>query len=102
MKFGEDKLFFIDLISKIQNITMSTIPAYHVNRYDENQSLVKEASVLDKAYLNVNITKRICNMDICEYLKKMMVFRWVEVDFIDCVLDRKTCEWSGRVVNTVH
>ncbi|TGT92618.1 glycosyltransferase family 2 protein, partial [bacterium M00.F.Ca.ET.163.01.1.1] len=69
MKFGEDKLFFIDLISKIQNITMSTIPAYHVNRYDENQSLVKETSVVDKAYLNVNITKRICNMDISESLK---------------------------------
>ncbi|MBZ8173179.1 glycosyltransferase family 2 protein [Staphylococcus cohnii] len=90
MKFGEDKLFFIDLISKIQNITMSTIPAYHVNRYDENQSLVKETSVVDKAYLNVNITKRICNMDISESLKKMMLSRMVEVDFFRRLLHTKT------------
>lgn len=90
MKFGEDKLFFIDLISKIQNITMSTIPAYHVNRYDENQSLVKETSVVDKAYLNVNITKRICNMDISESLKKMMLSRMVEVDFLEgCCIQKR-------------
>ena len=90
MKFGEDKLFFIDLISKIQNITMSTIPVYHVNRYDENQSLVKETSVVDKAYLNVDITKRICKMNISESLKKMMLSRMVEVDFFRRLLHTKT------------
>jgi len=90
MKFGEDKLFFIDLISKIQNITMSTTPVYHVNRYDENQSLVKETSVIDKAYLNVIITKRICAMDISESLKKMMLSRMVEVDFFRRLLHTKT------------
>jgi hypothetical protein len=36
MKYGEDKLFFFQLFGKVDDITMSTIPMYHVNRYDEN------------------------------------------------------------------
>lgn len=90
MKFGEDKLFFIELISKINNITMSTIPVYHVNRYDENVSLVKETSVLDKAYLNKAITNRICEMDIPLPLKKLALARMVEVDFFRRFLHTKT------------
>ena len=30
---------------------MSTIPMYHVNRYDENKSLVQQTSMLDKSKL---------------------------------------------------
>ena len=90
MKFGEDKLFFIELISKISNITMSTIPVYHVNRYDENVSLVKETSVLDKAYLNKEITRRICKADIPLPLKKLALSRMVEVDFFRRFLHTKT------------
>jgi len=90
MKFGEDKLFFIELISKIKNITMSTIPVYHVNRYDENISLVKETSVLDKAYLNQNITDRICKMDIPLALKELALSRMIEVDFFRRLLHTKT------------
>lgn len=36
---------------------MSVAPMYHVNRYDENESLVKQTSMLDKAQLNLEITK---------------------------------------------
>lgn len=90
MKFGEDKLFFIELISKIKDITMSTIPVYHVNRYDENISLVKETSVLDKAYLNQNITDRICKMDIPLALKELALSRMIEVDFFRRLLHTKT------------
>src|SRR5699024_12259147 len=56
----------------------------------ENQSLVKETSVVDKAYLNVDITKRICKMNISESLKKMMLSRMVEVDFFRRLLHTKT------------
>ena len=34
---------------------MSTIPMYHVNRYDENKSLVQQSSMLDKANLNLEV-----------------------------------------------
>jgi hypothetical protein len=42
-----DKLFFFQLFGKVDDITMSTIPMYHVNRYDENKSLVQQSSMLD-------------------------------------------------------
>lgn len=90
MKFGEDKLFFTQLISKVENITMSTLPMYHVNRLDENLSLVQETSVLDKGYINKGITERICEMDIPLSLKEMALSRMIEVDFFRRLLHTKT------------
>ncbi|HJF68803.1 MAG TPA: glycosyltransferase family 2 protein [Staphylococcus kloosii] len=90
MKFGEDKLFFTELMSKVSNITMSTVPVYHVNRYVENVSLVKETSVLDKAYINKDIVQKICDMDIPTYLMKMALSRMVEVDFFRRFFHTKT------------
>ena len=46
MKYGEDKLFFFQLFSKVEKITMSTKPMYHVNRYDENKSLVQQTILI--------------------------------------------------------
>lgn len=90
MKFGEDKLFFVELISKVNYVTMSTIPIYHVNRYDENISLVKETSVIEKGYLNQKITKMICEMDISLTLKKRALSRMVELDFFRRFFQTKT------------
>ncbi|UDI77096.1 glycosyltransferase family 2 protein [Staphylococcus taiwanensis] len=81
MKYGEDKLFFIELYSKVNNITMSVTPMYHVNRYDANESLIQQTSVLDKAYLNLDVLKRVCDMNISPSLEKMIMARVVEMDF---------------------
>nr|WP_263314599.1 glycosyltransferase family 2 protein [Mammaliicoccus sp. Marseille-Q6498] len=96
MKYGEDKLFFIALIAKSKNITMSTIPFYHVNRFDENASLIKETSVIEKAIINKDITKRICNMNIPEVEKKLALSRMVEVDFFRRFLHTKTFLKSNK------
>ncbi|RIO92871.1 glycosyltransferase family 2 protein [Staphylococcus haemolyticus] len=90
MKYGEDKLFFFQLFSKVENITMSTKPMYHVNRYDENKSLVQQTSMLDKASLNLAILDRTCRMDMPTQLKHMALSRMVEVDFISRFLRTKT------------
>ncbi|MCI2773969.1 DUF5776 domain-containing protein [Staphylococcus petrasii] len=90
MKYGEDKLFFVELYSKVNDITMSVAPMYHVNRYDENESLVKQTSMLDKAQLNLEITRRICNMEMDSSLKEMIMSRIVEIDFISRFLRTKT------------
>ena len=60
---------------------MSTIPMYHVNRYDENKSLV-QTSMLDKANLNLEVLDRTCHMDMSSELKHMALARIIEVDFI--------------------
>lgn len=96
MKYGEDKLFFTELISKVEDITMSTKPVYHVNRFDENESLVKETSVIDKAYLNKDILERVCEMDIPEQLNKLVLNRIVELDFFRRFLHTKTFLKSKR------
>ncbi|WP_323703717.1 glycosyltransferase family 2 protein [Mammaliicoccus sp. Dog046] len=90
MKFGEDKLFFTELISKVEDITMSTTPVYHVNRFDENESLVKETSVIDKAYLNKDILERVCEMELPEQLNKLALNRIIELDFFRRFLHTKT------------
>ncbi|WP_411842713.1 glycosyltransferase [Salinicoccus sp. HZC-1] len=81
MKFGEDKLFFIELISKCKNALMSTLPFHHFNRYQENVSLVKETTVLDKAGLNLEVLKQILQLDIPEAAKEQALSRMVEMDF---------------------
>lgn len=90
MKYGEDKLFFVELFSKVNDITMSVAPMYHVNRYEANESLVKQTSMLEKAQLNLEITKRICEMDMESSLKEMIMSRIVEIDFISRFLRTKT------------
>lgn len=90
MKYGEDKLFFFQLFGKVDDITMSTIPMYHVNRYDENKSLVQQSSMLDKANLNLEVLDRTCHMDMSSELKHMALARIIEVDFISRFLRTKT------------
>ena len=69
---------------------MSTIPMYHVNRYDENKSLVQQSSMLDKANLNLEVLDRTCHMDMSSELKHMALARIIEVDFISRFLRTKT------------
>lgn len=53
MKFGEDKLFFAELISKSKSASMTTSAVYHINRYTDNVSLVKSTDVIEKSKINL-------------------------------------------------
>ncbi|WP_259339002.1 hypothetical protein [Staphylococcus shinii] len=53
MKYGEDKLFFIEVISKSKTGSMNPTPTYHVNRYTYNQSLVGQTDIIEKTNLNL-------------------------------------------------
>lgn len=90
MKFGEDKLFFVELISKCKNASMTTTPVYHVNRQSDNVSLIKETTILDKAAINMEILKKILMLDIPEFAKNEAVTRIVEVDLIRRYFHTKT------------
>ena len=63
---------------------------YHVNRYDENKSLVQQTSMLDKANLNLEVLDRTCHMDMSSNLSIWLLARMVEVDFISRFLRTKT------------
>ena len=90
MKYGEDKLFFFQLFSKVNDITMTTIPMYHVNRYDDNVSLIKQTSMLEKARLNLEILNRTCDMEMSSELKRMALSRVLEMDYIARFLRTRT------------
>lgn len=52
LKYGEDKLFYSELISKSQSASMSPEPVYHVNRYADNISLIKATDMMEKLLIN--------------------------------------------------
>lgn len=90
MKYGEDKLFFAEVISLSHSASMSPLAAYHVNRYTENESLIKSTSLLEKAQLNLDVLKKIVDLDIPQSAMKQLLSRVLEMDFISRFLSTKT------------
>ncbi len=82
LKFGEDKLFFINAIAKCKSASMNSTPIYHVNRYTENQSLVGETSIIEKTNYNLIVLKEVLKLDLPERAEFQAISRIVEVDFI--------------------
>ena len=39
--------------------SMTTEPVYHVNRYEQNDSLVNDTDILEKSQLNLNILEHV-------------------------------------------
>ncbi|MEB6254710.1 DUF5776 domain-containing protein [Mammaliicoccus sciuri] len=89
MKYGEDKLFFIEAISKCKTASMNDVPVYHVNRYSENDSLVKQTDIIEKSYLNLNVLKEVLELDLQEATEYQALSRIIEVDFISRLFNRK-------------
>lgn len=89
MKYGEDKLFFIEAISKCKTASMNDVPVYHVNRYSENDSLVKQTDIIEKSYLNLDVLKEVLELDLQEAAKYQALSRIIEVDFISRLFNRK-------------
>lgn len=89
-KYGEDKLFFIELISKAASATMTTLPVYHVNRYSQNISLVKSTTPFEKAKINYSLLKEVINLNIPYIAKMYAVSRFMELDFMSRFFFTKT------------
>ncbi|WP_436869970.1 DUF5776 domain-containing protein [Mammaliicoccus sciuri] len=89
MKYGEDKLFFIEAISKSNTASMNDVPVYHVNRYSENDSLVKQTDIIEKSYLNLDVLKEVLNLELHETAEYQALSRIVELDFITRLFNRK-------------
>src|SRR5699024_176950 len=96
LKYGEDKLFFIEVISNCTKASMLPMPVYHVNRYSENTSLIKETSVLEKAEFNLLVLKEVLQLDLTDPIKNMIISRIIEVDFIRRMLYKKTFLRSSK------
>lgn len=90
LKFAEDKLFYAELISKSKSASMTDEHVYHVNRYSDNISLVKETDDIEKANFNIEVLKDLIKMDLPEYAKKQIISRIVEMDFISRVFIKKS------------
>ena len=89
MRYGEDKLFFIELISRCKQAAMSPLPMYHVNRYDSNASLVGETSAMEKADYNLDVLDAVLAMTLPERAKFAALSRIVEMDFISRLFVRQ-------------
>lgn len=90
MKFGEDKLFFAELISKSKSASMSSHATYHVNRYSENVSLVKSTTVIEKSEINLKVLECVLQLNITDLAKKHVLSRIIEMDFMSRFLVTKT------------
>lgn len=89
LKFGEDKLFFIETISRCKTASMNPKAVYHVNRYNENQSLVTETNILEKTVDNLTVLEEVLNLNIPLIAEFQAISRIVEVDFISRLFNKK-------------
>ncbi|MCR6087455.1 DUF5776 domain-containing protein [Staphylococcus aureus] len=90
MKFGEDKLFFAELISKSKSASMTTSAVYHINRYTDNVSLVKSTDVIEKSKINLEVLRQIVNLEIPKIAMEGILSRIVEIDYMQRFLVSKT------------
>src|SRR5699024_10009830 len=88
LKYGEDKLFFIEAIALSKTASMNPSPVYHVNRYKGNESLVGETSIIEKSLLNLVVLEEVIKMDLPSRAKYQAINRIVEVDFLARLFNR--------------
>ncbi|MFS0750353.1 DUF5776 domain-containing protein [Oceanobacillus sp. 1P07AA] len=89
MKYGEDKLFFIEVIAKCKTASMNNKPVYHVNRYEDNKSLVGQTTAFEKAKYNIQVLKSVIKLNLPTNILKPVISRIVEVDFLSRLFNRK-------------
>ena len=82
MKYGEDKLFFTEVIAHAKTAAMNDVVVYHVNRYGANQSLVNETDIFEKTAFNLEVLKQLLDLDIPETARKYAISRIVEMDYL--------------------
>ncbi|KNH31058.1 glycosyltransferase family 2 protein [Exiguobacterium acetylicum] len=89
MKFGEDKLFFFEAISKSQTASMNPAPVYHVNRFAMNDSLVGQTSIFEKTTFNLQVLEKTLELDIPAVAKTHALSRLIEMDFLSRLFNNK-------------
>lgn len=89
MKFGEDKLFFFEAISKCQTASMNPAPVYHVNRFAMNDSLVGQTSIFEKTTFNLQVLEKTLELDIPAVAKTHALSRLIEMDFLSRLFNNK-------------
>ncbi|RIM84985.1 glycosyltransferase family 2 protein, partial [Staphylococcus xylosus] len=82
MKYGEDKLFFIEAISKCKTASMNPKATYHVNRYTYNQSLVGQTDIIKKTKLNLTVLDEVLKLELPSNAEFQAISRIVEVDYM--------------------
>lgn len=82
MKYGEDKLFFTEVIAKSETAGMNEAIVYHVNRYGANQSLISETDIFEKTTCNLQILKKLFELDIPETARHNAISRMIEMDYL--------------------
>lgn len=82
MKYGEDKLFFIEAISKCKTASMNPKATYHVNRYTYNQSLVGQTDIIKKTKLNLTVLDEVLKLELPSSAEFQAISRIVEVDYM--------------------
>ena len=65
-------MFYSELMSKSKSASMTTDHVYHVNRYTDNESLVKETDDIEKANLNFEVLTELIQMDLPKYAKEQI------------------------------
>ncbi|OFS62738.1 glycosyltransferase [Nosocomiicoccus sp. HMSC09A07] len=88
LKFGEDKLFFIEAIALSETASMNPAPVYHVNRYEGNESLVGQTSIIEKSILNLAVLEEVIKLDIPSRAKYQAINRIIEVDYLARLFNR--------------
>ena len=101
-KYGEDKLFFAELIAKARSASMINETIYHVDRYPHNNSLVKQTNIISRVPLNLNILEELCKLDINITAKTYILERMIEADFLKGLLIRKEFIESNEQSYLIH
>ncbi|MCQ6276852.1 glycosyltransferase family 2 protein [Bacillus sp. V3B] len=87
MKFGEDKYFLFNVLSKCSKVTTIKDPICYLNRLStNNSSLTKTTEVLDKRAADMMILKYILDKQVPLEQEKVFMKRLVEYDLV------KTCD----------
>ncbi|PSL40667.1 glycosyltransferase involved in cell wall biosynthesis [Planomicrobium soli] len=83
MKFGEDKSFFIEVFLHANSVSTTTAPIYYVNRTAENDSsLTKVTTALDKRKLDLKIVHYIKSLNLEVEKEKIILNRIYEYDIL--------------------
>jgi glycosyltransferase involved in cell wall biosynthesis len=83
MRFGEDKVFFMDLFFHASSVSTTTLPVYYVNRLEENNdSLTRSTDVLDKRKNDLEIINYIKSKALPVHMEKVALTRIYEYDFL--------------------
>lgn len=81
MKFGEDKIFFLNVLLKCNNVTTLNEPICYINRLsDNNSSITKTVDVLKKRDADIQFLKEILDKRLEIDKEKLLTKRVIEYD----------------------